>query len=315
MRLALAFVVVVAFVACRRAPTGPTTTTPSNATPRPSYSATAADELGFLPIDAEMVFGVDAVALRRSELWRQYEGQVVNALGPSFQDLKAQCGFDPIVAITRLTMAGNMANEKFSGVMVIHGIPTQQMLACATKLQDKAQATGVTMTVDKDVITLIGKDARPTVMKAIDASTFVAQIGPSIDITSLATILASGAPLRRSPAFMKLFDRRERGAAMWAMVNGNSEAIRPLRQTGINARSIDGTMIVTDRFTAAVRLTLDDAAAADAFVQQMDPMADRVRGFVEKLELRTIGTAVQLEVVITEEQLRTLVALAGMGGS
>lgn len=295
--------------ACRRAPTAASTTPPSNAVAATSYEADAADDLAFLQVDSEMVFGIDAVGLRRSALWAQYEPQLVAAIGPQLAKVRDACGFDPLKSIERVTMGGKLLEgDKFDGIIVLRGVPGKQLVDCMSK-----QPGELKITMDRNVMLAQHGDDKMAIA-VVGSTTLVWQMSRNASRASLEYALASRVPLRSSPAFMALYDRREQGASMWGMINGNSKALAPLAQTGVSTKSIDGTLTITDKFTAAMRMTMNDAAAADGLVKSISPMSGQVRAFVEAFDIKAKDNVVQIDAVVTEAQVRALVGMAGVFG-
>src|SRR5689334_5305972 len=112
-----------ALCACHRAPTA---STPTNKAAAPDYRATADDELGFLPVGADLVVGVNMNAMRQSALWHTFEPQIA-ALGQQFEQMAGTCGPNPINTVERFSMAFTMMPDKtMHGVVVIRGVDTSK---------------------------------------------------------------------------------------------------------------------------------------------------------------------------------------------
>lgn len=293
--------------ACRRAP-GPTT--PANQAPAASYQAAADDELGFLAVDADFVLGLNMAQLRGSQLWHAFEPQI-DALTRKFQDVSPECSADFTKQLERVTIAIKVRDrDKFSGVVVMRGGDMKTALACSVA---EVKKKGGTATVDRGV-TITNNPTMPGVTGAamiVGGSTMVMQFDQGAGHDTLRAILDSGAPLRKSSVFMRMFDRRERGASLWGMANGNSPAFRQLAQSGMAFKAVDGTVVVTDRVTLAVRMTMgspSEAAQMDAEFQKLKGPAG---GFVERFESRTNNEMVLLDVAVTEPQLRNMLSMLG----
>lgn len=146
-------------------------------------------------------------------------------------------------------------------------------------------------------------------------------VGPSTELIqgdraasydSMQKLLASGAPLRTaSPMFMQLFERRERGAAVWGMANGNARIFADLAQMGMRPTSIDGTLSISDRLTLALRATMASPADAQRVAAEVDKVKGPASTMVEHFESRVEGSLVALDVVITEAQLHALIGMLG----
>jgi hypothetical protein len=309
MRSALVAVVLVLIAGCYRdkgAPAAP----PANRVeePRP---ATSDDVLAYLPVDAELVVGVEVSVLRQSALYRAFEQQLldtyVNQLGEA-----QRCGIDPTRGLGRVTIAGKLDRDgnDFEGVVVFRGVDTTLALPCigreATN-KGKVERLG-------DFIVVTGEPDDTFAAARAGDSTLVIQIGRAATRASLTSILSSGAPLRTSPAFMGLFGRREANAAVWGMVNGASPFMADLRLGGPTPRSVDGTLRVTHELVATIRMTMTSPADADQIVQSLTPMLPAAKNMLSRLDVRADGNVVNLDAVATEAQLRAFVGMLGAFG-
>jgi hypothetical protein len=303
----VALAVVGGLTACRRAPVA----TPANKVAAPNYSATADDELGFLPIDAEIVAGIDMMSLRRSQLYQKFEPMFISALGDDLTKFRNACGFDPLKTTERITIAlkERGANE-YSGVIVIRGVDTSRVREC---LATEVQKNGGKATNDRGVVLVTQPSSPGTTMAVgvVGASTMVIQMDAVTTYDSLSSVLAAGAPLRKSAAFMALQARREAGSAVWFMANGNSKAFDQMRSMGLGPKSLDGTLTVTDRFAGSLRMTMASPAEAGRMQAEFDKIKAPVSTMVEKFESRANGDVVEVHAVVTEQQLRNMLQMLG----
>jgi hypothetical protein len=294
--------------ACHRAP-GPAT--PANKVATPDYQATAEDELGFLPLDSEMVAGIDMVALRRSQLWQKFEPMFVSALGDDLAKFRSACGFDPLKTIERMTLAiKERGPDQYRGVFVIRGVDTTRVREC---LASEVQKNGGKATNDRGVV-LVTQPSSPGTTLAVGvvgASTMVVQMDAVTTYDSLTSVLAGGAPLRKSAAFMTLQTRREAGSSIWFMANGNSKAFDQMRAMGLGPKSIDGTLTVTDRFAGTLRMTMASPAEAARMQSEFDKVKGMIAPMVDKFDTRANADVVSVEATVTEQQLRNMLQMLG----
>jgi hypothetical protein len=300
--------VALAVCACHRAP-GPATTAPANKAPEADYRSAAADELAFLPIDADFVIGLDFATLRNSRMWATFKPQI-DELARRVPELGGACGADMMSSIERISMALKMLpQDKVSGIVVMRGGDMNRAVDCNVKeVRDK----GGTVTVDRGT-TITTNPTLPGMLGAstvIGGSTMVMQIDQHASHDTLASALASGAPLRQSQAFMKMFNRRERGAALWGMANGNSPAFDAFGGS-MRPRGIDGTIVVTDRMAIKLRLTMRDPNEAAQLQAEVDKLKGPASAYVERFEAQVQGEVVVIDVVVTDAQLRALWKMVG----
>lgn len=286
---------------------------PANKAPTPDYQRLAADELAFLPVDADIVLGIDSKAMQQSPLWHAFEPQL-GALMRTFQEQYGSgCGDEVLKQLGVFTVALKFRDMKaFSGVYVMRGPDAARTLECHAQ---EVKAKGGTATLEQGVLvtTIPTAPGVVGVTRAIGPTTLVGQMDPAATRDTLAAVLESGTPLRGSPTFMKLYDRREQGAALWMTANGNSELFAALASTGMRPRSIDGTIVATDKLALTVRLTMAGPTEAANVASEIDKIKPMAASFVERLETRVDGAMAQLEVVVTEAQIRSLAgSLGGM---
>jgi hypothetical protein len=303
MRLVIA---ALAVAACYRAPAP---SPPANKVSAPL--AVATDELSFLPALTDFVFGIDVATLRRSHLWRVFEPQF-EAMIRQLPDYNA-CGEGFVQQADYIAAAVKILDgRRFSGVIVLRGGDMPHVLECSVS---EVKRKGGTVTVDRGV-TITTSPSMPNhlgAMMLVGTSTLVMQIDPDASHDSLDRMVTSGAPLRQSASFMKLYQRREPGAALWGMANGNAQAFASMGS--MRPRAIDGTLVVTDRIELALRMTMDSPATAANVASEVDNVKAAAAKYVERLEASIDGAIAQIHVTLTEAQIRVFVdqLLGAMG--
>ena len=53
-------------------------------------------DLSLLPVDSEMVIGLNIAQLQQSALWKQFSPKIMDKIAGNLADFKADCGFDPL---------------------------------------------------------------------------------------------------------------------------------------------------------------------------------------------------------------------------
>jgi hypothetical protein len=285
----------------------PTQTTPSNKTEPPAANATAQDVLGFLPADAEMVGGIDGVALRSGSLWQQHEPQILEGLGEKYARVRQECGFDPIKQVERITFGGKLVTgDKIEGVLVVRGVPGAKILDCLTK----AKGTNDEVTNVGGVMTMIDRSEGMRITATVVAdNTLVATIAPVESTMKLDAVIASGTPLRNSGMFMNLFNRREANAAIWGMINGNSPILAQAAQAGAQPKSIDGTLVISDKFDGNVRAMFGTPDEAANIQKQLEQVVQMIKGQLTTADVVATGDTVSMHVVASDQQIMTLMGM------
>jgi hypothetical protein len=298
--------IALALAGCYRDSTPATPPPPSNKQAPPTQALEAADELAFLPKESELVVGIDLEALRTSAAWRdQIEPAVTNASW--FEQTHKLCGFDPFAPMTHISIAGRKNGSDTDLIGVLAGGDAKQQLACALK----QLSTEYTARADGDVMILTKQNVgQPLALAPVGRSHVIALATQGADANRVHAQLTIGSPLRSSPYFMKLYEKLERGASVWYVVNGNS----PLFQSfslGVQPRYIDGTIVVTDRYVWTTRITMSSPADATQLATMFRGVAAQVRQMVETLDIREEGEVLHVDVVMTQPQVQTILAMLG----
>ena len=161
------------------------------------------DPLALLPADAAIVGGFDAKRVRASELWHQY-GPTWLAETPELGDsFKASCGFDPIAALDSVTFAlVRFDVDPLELVFVVRGYPKKAVLTC---LRDHPPA-GTSVLFKGETVT--GQvSGTPVALQFVDETTAIITSGRAASPEAIAQLVARGAPLRASQAFIDRFAR------------------------------------------------------------------------------------------------------------
>jgi hypothetical protein len=265
----------------------------------PRELAASGDPLAFLPIDSEILIGVDARQVLASAVWKQLEPQIMPMLAEGMREFQARCGYDPLETLHSVTV-GLKDGETLDGVFVMRGPDRERTMKCLAGELPK----GVRLTIDRGVITIPsdGPGDPAVVMTFAGARTLVAATSRE----KLDAALAGGAPLRSSRAFAELWGLVDSRQAAWAVVNGASSAFDDLTALGIRPRALFGSIGLASglSLTGRVRLASPDEATQLAALGQgqlgmFKAMADRV-------DLGTTGADVTVRVDMTAAQVDSL---------
>ncbi len=292
-RAALLFVAMLA--ACGSAPRPVS----NHAPPPKTYSRTAADSLGFLPGDADMVLAIDVARIRHSALWSTIEPGI-SRTG------KVPCMKDMIESADSLSAAVRGTPEDQTTVTVLHGPERSRMVACFT-----AYHSGAVRTVGDLVIATTG--ATSSLLGFADEHTAVVVSGAKATPASFQAVLESGAPLRSSVAFGAIFAHIEPSAAMWLAIDGNGETMKKTAGGlfGSTPRYIIANAEVGDKLTLRLVVALVSAAEATTLVSTMKPQLGAAKSMFEQIDIDAHDADVELDVVATPQQLLTIAGMLG----
>lgn len=294
------------------------TATPSNSVRGVDYSATLLDPVGFLPIDSEVVLSVDGDQLRGSALWRMVEPKLMAAAGQDLVAFKQFCNIDPVASIRDVTIGiKNLQQETPDGVLVVGGLDGARMLDCMKRSREAGE-TSVSIENGIVVIDDTDKSGQPdqVVFAFADATTLVMLVGPKTTKQAFLAVLASGAPLRKSPMFSELLQQVDVSAPVWGVMNGSSSAFDDLRGMGIKARAVFGSAQLGAGLAVSMKLRLENAQEAQGLAGMAQGQLGAAKNFFERLEVTAEATDVVVVAAMTDAQLQSMIGLlGGMFGS
>jgi hypothetical protein len=273
---------------------------PASAPPEPPHRVrTAADPFAFLPADAELVLSVDAAQLRASVVWERIEPSLRTKAGDALAAFVAKCGYDPVAAIKRITVAlTKLRAQPPEGVVVLRGLDREATLRCITQRADPRFALH-----DGIVTTPFGALGFAT------ASTAVVVIGTSGAEQALARILDGGAPLRATPRFRELFAYVQSGEALWFVLAGS--AFDQMATLGIRPLAVLGSASLANGFTGTLRVRLETPDMASNLVALAQSQSAMARQVLEEFEATAEDADVVVRLAMTQTQLDAVLTMLG----
>jgi hypothetical protein len=265
--------------------------------------------LAFLPVDADMVVGVDVAALRGSALWAEYQGKLTDAAGPQLANVQKTCGFDPLQSVSSVTLAA-YSKDMAGAVAVVRGLDRDRTIAC---LQNKV-VPDVTVASDHGVVTLTHTNGSRDVLSFADSTTLVLQgakasAQPTPD--QLRAVMQAGVPLRSSPTFLDMFNRLEKGATMWMVVNGNASAFDKLGMA-TRPRAIYGTLRAADGLSGKVHIRMPTADDAKQLTGMAQAQIQQAAAMFDQLDVAAEGEVMTVTVALSMSKLRSMVQMMSM---
>ena len=286
----------------------------------PKKGAANAD-LALLPVDSELVLGLNFQQLQASALWKQFvqpmmmQGDVQKKMA----EFQALCGFDPMSAVKTMTIGmkglDDSGGKKPDGVIVAHGMDKTKMTTCLDKVKASAKKGGDEITRDGDIFTVKSKDGDTVMFSFSDATTAVIVIGTKATKDGLKAVMKGGSKLATSPAFLDMYRKTNTSDTVWLLINGNSAAFNKLGAMGMKPKAVFGSINVTKDLTAAMRLRLASADEAKNMQKQLAPMVQQAAGMFDKLAVSAEAADLKINLSLSNQKLLALVKLAGgMGG-
>jgi hypothetical protein len=288
----------------------------------PALAAPKANaDLALLPVDSELVLGLNFQQLQASALWKQFvqpmmmQGDVQKKMA----EFTALCGFDPMQAVKTMTIGmkglDDSGGKKPDGVIVAHGMDKTKMTVCIDKVKATAKKGGDDITRDGDVFTIKSKDGETVMFAFSDATTAVIVIGKHATKDGLKTVMKGGSKLATSPAFLDMYKKTNTADTVWLLINGNSAAFNKLGAMGMKPKAVFGSINVTKDLKAAMRLRLASADEAKNMQKQLAPMVQQASGMFDKLAVTAEAADLKINLSLSNQKLLALVKMAGGMGA
>ncbi|MEJ7599277.1 MAG: hypothetical protein WKG01_15330 [Kofleriaceae bacterium] len=285
--------------------------------PALAQKATANADLALLPVDSELVLGLNFAQLQQSSLWKQFvqpmmmQGDTQKKLA----EFTALCGFDPMQAVKTMTIGmkglDDSSGQKPDGVIVAHGMDKAKMTTCIDKVKASGKKGAEEITRDGDTFTVKSKDGETVMFTFSNASTAVIVIGPKATKDGIKTVMKGGSKLATSAAFLDMYKRTNTADTVWMLINGNSAAFNKLGAMGMKPKAVFGSINVTKDLTAALRLRLASADEAKSMQKQLAPMVQQAAAMFDKLAVSSEAADLKINISLSNQTLRALVKRAG----
>ncbi len=286
---------------------------PPAPTPTQATNPALAADLALLPADSEAVIGVDIGRMRQSEIWTMF-AHTVAAKVPQLAQFQTMCGFDPFATLTTVAVGiKHLGGPDPEAVVVVHGIPTDQLGACVPKLKKIAAKTGMKIKVDKDTFTFSAKTGNPMTVGFLDAQTVLAVSSPSASEASWNSAKTGGSALPTSPAFMAMLHQLSATDPLIALFNGNSAAFSKTAAVGVKMKALFGTLDLTSSLTLDFRMRLGTPDEAKQFTTMAQGQISnpQVKQMFDRLDVTADGADVRFQIAMSADKLRALVAMVG----
>jgi hypothetical protein len=276
----------------------------------PAFADTARkapDDLSLIPVDSEIVGGLDVAGLMKSGLWKQYiEPQMQKAdVQAKMNEFKNMCGIDPTKALTSVSFGVKNVQSAPEGVVIAHGVQKTKLLACFDK-QKSMKKGDVEMTRDGDTIFIKDKTGQPFALQFTDENTAVMAFGPNATKAGMAKYVAGGSPLKTSKAFMEMYGKLNTGDTLWALVNGQGKLLDNFAAIGAKPTAAFGTLNVANDLTMSIRLRLASPTEAKNLAGAMQMQAKQALMFLDKFDVGNDGSDLTVGVAISDVKLKAL---------
>jgi len=276
-------------------------------------SAASTKDLEMIPVESEIVLGVDLAQAQKSALFRDLAAPEMTASGDIqkiVETLKTKCDIDPMKAATSLTAGVKDASTRNPEVVaVLHGIEKAKAMPCLDKVKDDLAAEKLEVVKDGDVV-VIKSDRGDLAFTFTGDTTAVIVAGPNAKKERVLEIAQAKSTLKSSKQFNEMFGRVQAGHTAWAVVNGGTPIVaKNLQRLEVTSKALVGSVNVTDKLEIHGRALVENADQAQKLAETVKMLAS-FAGKSEKLEVEPENAEVRLLVVFTQPQLEQLLKRA-----
>jgi hypothetical protein len=274
----------------------------------PAFAQKATDDLSLLPVDSEVVAGLDFQQLQTSALWKQLvepmlgKGEVKKQLN----EFKQTCGVDPMKVVTKMAfgMKGIGAAAP-DGVIVAHGVPKAKLVACYDKMT-KLKKPGADITRDGDVLIVKQSGSQTVAFTFVDASTALIVVGTAATAAGVKAIAKGTSALKTSAAFVDLYKKTNVNDTLWMIMNGNSKAFDQLGSMGIKPKAVYGSLNVTKSLNLDLRIRFNTADEAKNLASMAQGQLKAAAGMFDKITVGADAADLKVAVLLSDTKLKAL---------
>jgi hypothetical protein len=289
-----------------------------------SSGGAAVDDLTLLPLDSELVLGINFAQVQQSALWKQFvEPKLMSGEAQAkLAEFKAKCDFDPMASFKTVSVGlKGLGGTKPDGVIVAHGIDKAKALACFDKMKPEIEKENGQITKDGDVILGKGKNGDDFAMMFVNDNTGVMALGSQANAAGVKAAAAGTSTLKSSPQFVDMYGKVKTSDSLWFLLNGNSKVFEKVAAMGIKPKAVFGSLNVTDGLSLDVRMRMESPDAASQLASMGKAQIQQAAKMFDQIDVNADGSDVKFTVVLSSQKLQGLItqfsgmfgALGGMG--
>jgi hypothetical protein len=277
------------------------------------------DDLTLLPVDSELVLGINFSQVQQSPLWKQFvEPKLMGAdVQSKLAEFKAKCDFDPMASFKTISVGlKNLGAPKPEGVIVVHGIDKAKALACLDKNKDEITKDGAEITHDGDIVLGKGKTGEQFAMMFVNDNTGVIALGDQANAAGVKAVAQGTSALKTSPQFVDMYGKVKTGDSLWFLMNGNSKLFEKAAAMGIKPKAVFGSLNVTDGLSLDMRLRMETPDAASQLANMGKAQLQQAAKMFDQIDVSADGSDVKFTVVLSSQKLQALITqVSGMFGA
>jgi hypothetical protein len=274
------------------------------------------DDLALIPVDSELVLGLNFSQLTQSALWKQFvEPAIMNSAETvkNMAEFKAKCGFDPVLAVKSVSIGlKNVDSGKPEGVAVVHGIDKGKFNSCLDAMKDEMTQKGSEVTRDGDVILVKNTKENKTIgMTYTNDTTLLVAIAEQATADMVRKAASTQSTLKTSPPFLDMYSKVKTGDSLWGLMNGNSKTFEKMGQMGAKPTALFGSVNVTDGLSVDMRMRFAKADEANQVAGAVKQQIGALSKFADKADANVDGSDVHIEIGMSNQKLQSLIQQFG----
>jgi len=287
-----------------------------------SGAVASSEDLSLLPLDSELVLGINFAQVQSSALWKQFvqPKMMTGDATKKLEEFKAKCGFDPMTAVKTISVGlKNLQGNKPDGVVVIHGVDKAKTFSCLDQMKPDIEKDGTEYSKDGDVALFKNKSGEVVGLTFAGDSTAVVVLGDKANTAGVKAVASGGSTLKSSAPFLDLYSKVKTGDSMWGLMNGNSKVFDKMGNMGVKAKAVFGSINVTDGLALDLRLRLETPEAAQQLTSMSKQQLGQAAKMFDQVDVTADGADVKYTVILSSAKLQQLIQqfggmLGGLGG-
>lgn len=271
-------------------------------------------DLALLPLDSELVLGVNLGQVQQSALWKQLvEPKLMSGdVQKKVAEFKEKCGFDPMAAVKSIS-AGvkGVGGDKPDAVVVAHGIDKAKVLGCLDKMKDEIAKDGTEVSRDGDITLFKGKNGEQAAITFLNDSTLLAVLGDKANAAGVKAAAAGSSTLKTSASFNEMYSKINTNDSLWLLMNGNAKPLEKAAMLGVKAKALFGSVNVTDGLSLDLRMRVESPESATQFATMAKGQVQQAAKMFDKVDVSNDGADVKISVSLSNQKLQDLIKQVG----
>ncbi len=268
--------------------------------------------LDYVPIDADVVIGLDFQRLQRGALWQRFVAPAIAKNVAQLALFHQTCGFDPLATVTTVVMgATSVGHPDGSVAIVIQGPERVAMSDCMTKLVRISTREAHPIVQDGEAFYGGLPDGKQYAVAFPGDHTMLVVTGPTADKGTLATRLARKNSVTTSQAFTEVLGEVDRSRMFWLVANGHS--MMSQFPFGVSPRVVFGTLEADDGLALDLRVRVGDPAEATQLTSQLNSSVASFRTMVDRLDIAAENSDMHITGAMSAAKIAALTGLFGNG--